>query len=1181
MSEQKRTDSDHIEEQDTKENKRPLSRSQRESPPAPPAPASEGETVSLLDLMGDLDAERDVPKMPPPPPPAADDDAPTVTGSLPLPQPPAARSDRPAPPPPPPLTPPEKRPLVEDVDATQIRPGVAFPGDTQPHDPPPPLVPSSPAKPQQPAPPPPRRPASQRDQLAPPSHTPRRQQQPQSTQRPTPAAPRPVPAATPQRARPSQQPPPARVLSHPQDAPKPEQRRDWRGCMTRLLIALFFVGVVGFALGVAGAAFAYSSVARDLPSPTELRASASTFETARIYDRDGQLLYSLADPSMGNRTYVTLDNIALDLQNATIATEDSRFYENPGFDVIGIARAIVQAAQEREFVSGASTITQQLVRAVLLEEDERTQRTFNRKVREIILAAEVGRLYSKEEILELYLNEIYYGSLAYGIEAASQTYFNKSARDLNLAEASLLAGLPQAPALWDPYTAPDKALGRQTEVLNLMVASNYITLNEARAAQNEASLFVYEMRKAPVTIRHPHFTFTVLQQAEELLGAQAIYRGGLNIHTTLDPNAQRLAEQAVAEHRNQLNAAGANNAALISLHPQTAEILALVGSVDFNNEAISGQVNMALSPRQPGSSIKPIVYLAALEQGWTPATLIWDVPTAFPDGANPPYEPKNFDDRFRGPLTLRAALANSYNIPAVKALEYVGVCQFIDRAQQVGMRSLQDVGCQEAGQPRQFGLALSLGGGEISPLEMAASFATLANQGLYQQPFTISRIEDNSGNIRYEQETAVSQQVARAEHAYLLSDILSDNNARTPAFGASNALTIPGHQVAAKTGTSGTTRFDVRDGWTIGYTPHIVTAVWIGNTNNQPIGEGQSGYRVASPIWNRFMTQYLSAQTAVNFVRPPGIIDAEICLDSGVQSGPNCPDRRRTERFAGDQLPLPHDDHFLTRAAVDRWTNLLANEHCSEAIYEATFVNLLVSGRDNVQVREQRDATQWVQNTPTGQAWAERNAISLPLRLPPEEACDANTPRPEIAISQPSQGDEVSGIVDVRGTAKGPNLAGHIVEWGISADPGGWGVVRGLQPGQVEDGLLAQWDLSTNDAYGPLTLRLIIVGPSNPYTPEDDPIMQEARVTVILLEPTPTPTPTATETPTPTETPTITPTPTATATPTLTPTPTATAAATATPTPEVIIPPNVTPPADLTATPDLSPILPTSTPDSE
>jgi 1A family penicillin-binding protein len=956
-------------------------------------------------------------------------------------------------------------------------------------------------------------------------------------------------------------------MGHPQPTPKPEPRRNWRGCMSRFLVITFLLGIIGFALSVAGAALGYSIIARGLPSPAELRASASDFETARIFDREGQLLYSLADPNMGNRTYVTLDNIALDLQNATIATEDARFYENPGFDVIGIGRAIVQAAQEREIVSGASTITQQLVRAVLLEEDERTQRTFNRKVREIILAAEVGRLYSKEEILELYLNEIYYGNLAYGIEAASQTYFNKSARDLNLAEASLLAGLPQAPALWDPYTAPDKALGRQTEVLNLMVASGYITLAEARAAQNEASLFVYEMRKAPVTIRHPHFSLTVLQQAETLLGAQAIYRGGLNIYTTLDPNAQRLAEQAIAEQRGQINAAGANNAALISIHPQTAEILALVGSVDFNNEAISGQVNMALAPRQPGSALKPIVYLTAFEQGWTPATLIWDVPTAFPDGANPPYEPKNFDDRFRGPLTMRYALGNSYNIPAVKALEYVGVCPFIARAQQVGITSLQDTGCQELGQPRQYGLALALGGGEISPLEMATAYAMLANQGRYQEPFTISRIEDNAGNVRYEHEAAAPRQVARAEHAYLLSDILSDNNARTAAFGATNNLTIPGHRVAVKTGTSGTTRFDVRDGWTIGYTPQIVTAVWIGNTNNQPIGEGQSGYRVASPIWNRYMTQYLSGQAALDFVRPPGVIDAEICLDSGVSSGPNCPDRRRVERFAGDQQPLPHEDHFLVSEAVDLWTNLLANEHCDEAVFEANFVNLLVSGRENVQVREQRDASAWVENTNEGRAWAERNNIGLPLQLPPEQECDANTPRPEVVIAQPRQGDEVSDIVEVRGTARGPNFAGYVVEWGISADPGGWGNVRERQPNQVEDGLLAQWDVSTIDAFGPLTLRVIIIGPDNPYTPEEDPVMQEARVTLILLEPTPTPTPTATETPTPTETPTVTPTPTMTLTPSPTPT--------ATPTTAVIIPPTAT------ATPEATPTSETPTPTPE
>ncbi|MFQ5436533.1 MAG: transglycosylase domain-containing protein, partial [Anaerolineae bacterium] len=453
--------------------------------------------------------------------------------------------------------------------------------------------------------------------------------------------------------------------------------------------------LAGAALLIAAAAIGYRAIARDLPEPTELLANVSTFETARIYDRDGREIFSLADPNAGNRTRISLDDISPYLVQATIATEDSRFYENPGFDPVGIARAVWQAAQEREFVSGASTITQQLVRAVLLDEQERTEVTFRRKVREIILAAELSRTYEKDLILELYLNEIYYGNLAYGIEAAAQTYFDKSASELTLAEASLLAGLPQAPALWDPYSSPRRAVGRQWEVLSLMVADGYITLEEAQQALDDMNVRVYEMTPSIRRVKHPHYIFTVLQEAEEALGGQSIYRGGLRIFTTLDPAAQELAEQVIADQQSNFNAGGANNAALVALKPGTGEILALVGSADFNDEEIDGQVNMALSPRQPGSSIKPLVYLLAMEKGWTPATLFWDVPTEFPNGPNPPYAPKNYDDEFHGPMLLRPSLGNSYNIPAVKALEYVGVCNFIATVQKLGLASLQDAGCDE------------------------------------------------------------------------------------------------------------------------------------------------------------------------------------------------------------------------------------------------------------------------------------------------------------------------------------------------------------------------------------------------------------------------------------------------------------------------------------------------------
>ena len=836
--------------------------------PATPHTEEDVETVSLLDLMrqtGDLsnDAlppdEEETADLPAPLIITPQDDtgtitaAPSTTSSKPVGV-PLAQDE---------LTPPEQRPLESDQEATAVQPRVAFPGSTD----------QSATRPISEAP---------TQQLQRPSQT-----QPASSQTPTVRRSQPTPR---QPAREPQHPPTGQpVRQQPTDAgrvampgaqgwqqPKPQtrRRRQWQSCLTRAIIIVLILGLFGLALAVVGAAMGYNAIASDLPSPQELRGRTSNFETARIYDRHGNELYALADPNTGFRDYVTLDQISEHLINATVATEDERFWENPGFDPIGITRAVYQAARERELVSGASTITQQLVRATLLEEDERTQRTFKRKLREIILAAEIARTYEKEEILELYLNEIYYGNLAYGIEAAAQTYFDKSAADLTLTEASLLAGLPQAPALWDPYSEPRSAIGRQWEVLRLMVSAGYVTVEEAQAALDEMNLRLGTMTPPVTTIRYPHFTLTVLQQAEEILGAQAIYRGGIKIYTTLDPDVQQLAASTITDYRSHIEGAGANNAAMVVLEPRTGEVLALVGSVDFNDEEIGGQVNMALQPRQPGSTIKPLVYMSAMEKGWTPGTLIWDIPTQFPDGVNPPYVPKNYDDQFHGPLLLRLSLGNSYNVTAVKALEYVGVCNFIANVQKLGLTSLQDEGCATQGQPQNYGLALALGGGEISPLEMVSAFGTLANQGQRLPPYTISRIENNKGEVQYTPASPEDSQVVRPEHAYMLNDILSDNSARQPEFGLDNSLTIPGFQVAAKTGTSGTTAADVRDAWTIGYSPEVVTAVWVGNTNYEPIGEGRSGYQVASPIWNSFMTQYLNGKTPGSFTRPGGVTES-------------------------------------------------------------------------------------------------------------------------------------------------------------------------------------------------------------------------------------------------------------------------------------------------------------------
>jgi len=494
-----------------------------------------------------------------------------------------------------------------------------------------------------------------------------------------------------------------RATSNPPSGPRPATQRTptsppvpfWRGrggCLLRGLIVVLFGMVVLGLIGGSVALYQYYAIARTLPSVGDLRERASQFETTRILDRNGNLLYEIIDPNAGRRTYVPLERISPNVVAATIATEDKDFYSHPGFDPGAIVRALWDNYRTQGQGGGASTITQQLARNLLLSPEERVQRTYTRKAREIILAAEITRRYTKDEIIELYLNENYYGNLAYGIEAAAETYFGKTADQLDLAEASFLAGLPQSPSTYDVYTNPEETFARHQQVLVLMFqlslergcipVSNSeqpvcVTPPDATSAANEIK--VYPFRPPAIQIRYPHWVNFVREQLEGMYDAQTIYRSGFTIYTTLDPNLQDRAQQIVTDQVAALIANNAHNGALVSINPSTGEILAMVGSADFYNDAIDGQVNMANSPtRQPGSSIKPINYVAAFEKGWTPATLIWDVPSEFPPSGDPndprePYIPVNYDGRFHGPVTVRTALSNSFNVPAVKTLQFVGV----------------------------------------------------------------------------------------------------------------------------------------------------------------------------------------------------------------------------------------------------------------------------------------------------------------------------------------------------------------------------------------------------------------------------------------------------------------------------------------------------------------------------
>ncbi|MGQ9626549.1 MAG: penicillin-binding protein 1C [Anaerolineae bacterium] len=659
----------------------------------------------------------------------------------------------------------------------------------------------------------------------------------------------------------------------------------------------------------------------DLPSPEEIYSRTASLST-KIYDRNGLLLYEIIDPNGGKHTPLPLEEIPLYLRQATIATEDASFYTNPGLDLKGVLRAVLTNLFGVKPRSGGSTITQQVARNILLPPEEGRQRTLTRKLREMILAWRLAKTYSKDEILALYLNETYYGNLAYGVEAAAQIYFGKHASELDLAECAILAGLPQAPARYNPLTDPEEARKRQALVLDLMVRHGYISREEAELAKREKLNFA----AAPFPIRAPHFVMHVRRLLEDEFGLERLQQGGLRVYTTLDVHMQEIALAIVRRHLKLLRECGrtrpcpygeipspnVNNAALVALDVHTGEVLAMLGSPDYFDPRIDGAVNAALAPRQPGSAIKPFTYAAAFERDYTPATMIVDTRTSFVTKEGDPYVPMNYDRRFHGPVLLRTALGSSFNLVAVKVLDHVGVENMIDLARLLGIKTFND--------RERFGLALTLGGGEVRLLELTAAYAAFANEGRRVEPVCIARVEDSQGKILWENRPQPGPQVLSPQVAYLITDILADDWARIPGFGEGSVLKLS-RPAAVKTGTT----TDWRDNWTVGYTPDLAVGVWVGNADNSPMLH-VSGITGAAPIWHDFMEEVLKARPAKQFVEPPGLVRVEICSESGLLPNPDCPHRRVEIFIAGTE---PKKVCSMHRAfLVDKETGLLAGPGC-------------------------------------------------------------------------------------------------------------------------------------------------------------------------------------------------------------------------------------------------------------
>jgi len=663
-------------------------------------------------------------------------------------------------------------------------------------------------------------------------------------------------------------------------------------------------------------AIAYKWLIAGLPSLEALPERLS-LPSVRITDRNGLLLYEMLSEGGGRHAVLPLEYIPLAVRQATIATEDKSFYSNPGIDLLGILRALWINLRRGETLSGGSTITQQVARNLLLDPAERGQRSLRRKLREAILAWQLTRHLSKDEILALYLNQTYYGGLAYGIEAAAQTYFGKPASQLDLAESALLAGLPQAPARYNPFTDLEAARGRQRVVLGLMEEAGFINGEQREAAGRELLV----LAATPYPILAPHFVMMVRAQLDRLLTPEEIYQhGGLVVRTSLNLDWQGLAERAIARQLSNLQRGEAglghnvNNAALVALDPQNGEILALVGSPDYFDVAHAGSINMVIAPRQPGSALKPIVYATALDPArpnpWTAATMLLDVRTSFLTHEGLAYTPANYDQQEHGPVLVRQALASSLNIPAVITLDHVGLGRLFEQANQLGITTLQD--------PERYDLSLALGGGEVSLLELSTAYGAFANGGFRVDPSSILEVDDIRGNVIYTAPPTAKVRVLDERLAWLISDILSDNDARRHGFGENSILRLD-RPAAVKTGTTS----NFHDNWTIGYTPDLVVGVWAGNTSYEPMRE-VNGLTGAAPIWHQFMRAVLTGRPPLPFTQPPGLAQVEICELSGLLPTPACPYRRR-EWFIDGTQPTAADTLFR-QVQIDRLTGLLANE---------------------------------------------------------------------------------------------------------------------------------------------------------------------------------------------------------------------------------------------------------------
>ncbi|RMG76432.1 MAG: PBP1A family penicillin-binding protein [Chloroflexi bacterium] len=692
------------------------------------------------------------------------------------------------------------------------------------------------------------------------------------------------------------------------------------------------LAVLGCMIALGG--FIYFWVFYDLPAIDNIQ-QGMVLPATRIYDRNGVLLYEIRPPGndQGLNTVVPLETIPQYCVNAFIATEDENFYQHPGVDIEGIIRALWINLRGGEVLAGGSTITQQTARLLLMDPQQRLNRSLQRKLREMVLAIRLQNRYSKDEVLTLYLNQVYFGNMAYGIEGAARTYFAKSAAELSLAECALLAGLVQNPAYYDPFTNLGTAEDRQDIVLGRMVDEGYITQAQAQAAAHDELQFA----ATRFPINAPHAVMAVWQQLERDY-PEYVYGGGLEVITTIDLNWQNAAQRIVQAQLDRINhpadgsraPANANNAALVAIDPNTGQILTMLGSPDYFDESIDGAMNAAVALRQPGSTLKPFTYAAAmnpqLDHPYTAASMLLDIETPFITRRLESYVPSNYGLVEHGPVSLRESLASSYNIPVVSVLNDIGIERMVALASNAGLTSLAN--------NAQVDLSITLGGGEVSLYNLVQAYSIFPNGGYYIEPSLILKISTASGETLYEwTPPPLDQQILDERIAFIITDILSDDAARIPGFGRNSVLNI-GRPAAAKTGTT----TDFRDNWVVGYTPNLVVGVWVGNADNTPMVD-VSGISGAGPIWNQFMRTVLLGQPELEFEQPDGLIRLDVCALSGLLPTPACP-LLRTEYFIPGTQPTEPDNIYQV-FQIDRRTGLLADETTPQSdIVEQVFIVL-------------------------------------------------------------------------------------------------------------------------------------------------------------------------------------------------------------------------------------------------